>query len=60
MYPPRKPEIHIINDWQLRAPHLPAYLPWLSPATDSDTDFDKNVSIIIIVNIPRQNMVITY
>ena len=48
------------TDWQLRGPHLPPYLPRLSPVMDSDTDLDENVSIIIIVNIPRHNMVIAY
>ena len=48
------------NNWQLRGPNLPPYLPRLSPTMDSDTDLDENVSIIIIVNIPRHNMVIAY
>ena len=48
------------TDWQLRAQHLPAYLPRLSPAMNSGTDLDQNVSIIIIMNFPRHNMVITY
>ena len=54
MYPPPPVNRKFISE------NLPAYLPWLSPATDSDTDLDKNVSIIIIVNIPRHNMAITY
>ena len=48
------------TDWQLRGPHLPPYLPRLSSAMDSHTDLDENVSIVIIVNIPRHNMVIAY
>ena len=48
------------NNWELRGPHLPPYLPRLSSAMDSDTDLDEIVSIIIIVNIPRHNMVIAY
>ena len=48
------------NDWQLRAPHLPAYFPRLSPAMDSDTELDQDVSIIININMPRHNVFITY
>ena len=48
------------TDWQLRWPHLSPYLPRLSPAMDSDTDLSQNVSIIIIMNIPSQNMLMTY
>ena len=48
------------NDRQLRAPHLPAYLPRLSPAMYSGTDLDKDGSIIIIMTFPQHYMVITY
>ena len=40
--------------------NLTPYLPRISPAMNSDTDLNQNVSIIIIMNIPPQNMLMTY
>ena len=55
IYSPRKPEIHITNWLTAERSTSPSLFAPIIASYGLDTDLDQNVSIIIIMNIPRHN-----